>query len=465
MPKVDKPESLPPKFRPKVKPRLVNRPAVGTHLGKLICRSSGAYARPGGVLTPEADGDGQPARGTPNDIRCDGEVVEIESLTPDPMNARLHPVRNMDAIRESLILYGQRSPLVVRLEDRKIAAGNGRYQAAKDLGWTRIAVSIRSMTDAEFIGFALADNKSAELARWDFEAVARARKLQEELGGAMVGWSPAELLALRGMLEVPPDADQLPDQVEVISEAGTLWELGGHRLLCGDSADPEAVRRLMGKNRAVLMATDPPYGVDFGEVKYNPCAKEWAGIEGDRLQGQDLRNWLAGVFLTWLPHVTQDVAFYTWCASMGEGHRMYEAMLGAGIYVQAQLVWVKNLHTMGQADYHWKHEVAWYGFIKGARHRWFGGRDKYTVWEVKKDPSAAYRHPTQKPVELFTRALDYHTRPGEVCAEPFAGSGSQIIAAEMLRRRCFAMELDPVWVDVAVRRWELFTGKKARRLS
>lgn len=138
-----------------------------------------------------------------DNIQCDGEVVDICSVFPDPMNARLHPERNMDAIMDSLCLYGQRAPLVVRAENRHVAAGNGRLEAMKKLGWTRVAVSIRPMTEQEFYGFALADNRTAELATWDFEMVAKVGQLATELRGAMPGWSSHEVASLRALLAAP----------------------------------------------------------------------------------------------------------------------------------------------------------------------------------------------------------------------------------------------------------------------
>jgi hypothetical protein len=153
-----------------------------------------------------------------NDIQCDGEVVEIASLVPDPNNARLHPERNQEAIKQSLLLYGQRSPLVVRAQNRMIAAGNGRREGMLALGWTRCAATIRSMTDAEFIGFALADNRTAELAKWDFETVARLDRLQQELEGAeMVGWSKDELEVLRAAEWTPPPIEDDQDSEEAES--------------------------------------------------------------------------------------------------------------------------------------------------------------------------------------------------------------------------------------------------------
>jgi DNA modification methylase len=221
------------------------------------------------------------------------------------------------------------------------------------------------------------------------------------------------------------------------------------------------VELLMDGRRAVLLATDPPYGVDFKGQKYNPTAKAWDAIEGDRVQGQALREWVAKLLGLWLGYVTEDFAAYLWTAAMAEGHRTYDGIIDAGLHVQGQIIWAKNNFAMGQADYQWKHEQAYYCFHKGKKHRWYGDRDKTTVWEIKRVASADYLHPMQKPVDLYKIPMENHTTTGELVAEPFSGSGTQIIAAEEMGRVCFAMELDPVYCDVAVRRWEEFTGRKA----
>lgn len=198
--------------------KMVNRQAVGTYKGKLHQRKSGSYGK-GGIAKGARKGakpsSEEVPKGKVNDIRCDGEIVQISSLVIDPNNARLHPERNLEAIKKSLALYGQRSPLVVRKQNRMVAAGNGRLEAMKALGWTKCAVSIRPMTDAEFIGFALADNRTAELAKWDFEVVAKMDKLLQELNSSdMVGWSSEELMMLRSIW-TPPEVDHGISSVEV----------------------------------------------------------------------------------------------------------------------------------------------------------------------------------------------------------------------------------------------------------
>lgn len=393
-----------------------------------------------------------------NWIRCPGEVVEVDSLTPDPDNARLHPEANLESIKESLSRHGQLKPLVVRAENRVVVAGNGTLEAAKALGWTEIAVNLVDLSHLEAMGYGLADNRTAELAVWDVEVVARLARLQQEAGENPIGWTAEDLVALRMGAPVG-DVDKIPPiPANPVTRLGDLWILGEHRILCGDSACREHVGKLLGKHKASLMATDPPYGVAFGEANHNPRSKSWAPIVGDKRAGGGMRSWLAGAIKCWIPSIRMDSAVYVWSAPLAEGHRCYEALIDAGLHVQSQIVWVKNVFNLGQADYQWKHEPCWYAFFKGHKHRWYGGRDKTTTWEVKRLPTSAYLHPAQKPVELYEIPLENHTTAGDIVVDPFLGSGTQLIAAQKLRRVCYAMELDPTYVDVSLRRWSEYTG-------
>lgn len=426
---------------------------------KLVNRAAGLYAGSGEVDIQKVD----PKKIVKNKIdeSLSKLIVPIEGLIPDPLNARLHPERNLEAIKLSLNEYGQKKPIVVNERTRIVVAGNGTMEAAKALGWTKIAANVTKMTDVEAAGYGLADNRTAELAKWDFEVVAKIDQLMLAKKKPTVGWTMNELEIMRRQFhpETPPE-DFVPEIPKTpTSKPGDMWLLGDHRLLCGDSNDKKEVSRLMGNKTASLMATDPPYGVSFGEKNYCPTAKDWGRIKGDTLQGQELRSWLAAVLTTWIPFVKDDGAYYIWSASLSEGHRFYEAIIDSGLHVQSQIVWVKNRFTLGQADYQWMHEPAWYAFKKGMKHKWFGGRDKTTVWEVSKVVNSEYLHPTQKPVELFVRPMEHHTSPKSLVVDPFAGSGSQFIAAQKLDRVCYGMELDPIYVDVCLERWAEFTGK------
>jgi len=261
----------------------------------------------------------------------------------------------------------------------------------------------------------------------------------------------------------PPEIteDEVPEPpADPITRPGDLWILGEHRLLCGDSTKAEDVKKLMEEMRAYLLATDPPYGVNFAGAKYNPRAKHWDGIQNDTKQGEDLKSFVVATLNAWVPYIDEAAGFYFWTAAMEEGAAAAAAIREIGLHIQSQIIWNKNTLVLGQADYQWKHENCWYAFWKGKHHRWFGGRDKTTVWDVAKVANSAYEHPMQKPVELYAIPIRHHTQNGEVIAEPFAGSGSQFIAAEQLGRKCYGMEIGPQYCDVILNRFRKLRPNK-----
>lgn len=247
-----------------------------------------------------------------------------------------------------------------------------------------------------------------------------------------------------------------------------------HRLLCGDATKKEDVERLMGEEKAGLMNTDPPYGVDYGDIANSRerAANKRAGgdgrvkrnksIKNDDLTGESLQQFLENAIRTALPHLTDNPAFYLWHPMLTQG-TFFAAAAAADILIHRQIIWVKPSLILGRGDYHWRHELCFYGWIRGRRCPWLAGRDQHTIWEVGRESGTS--HPTQKPVELFRRPIHNHLKSGELCYEPFAGSGSQFIACEQLGRRCFGCEIEPRYVQVCIDRWEAFTGKKAKLID
>jgi DNA modification methylase len=261
---------------------------------------------------------------------------------------------------------------------------------------------------------------------------------------------------------------------------GDLWELGRHRLLCGDSTKAEDVARVMDGKKAALMNTDPPYGINYGDVANsrvraadvrkggdgkNYSTHDGKKIENDDLDGIALQDFLERCIRAALPCLIENPAFYLWHPMLTQGtfFAAAAAAAAADILIHRQIIWVKPSLIMGRGDYHWRHELCFYGWIRGNRCAWLKGRDQDTVWEVGRENDKI--HPTQKPVKLFEIPMENHTRQGDAVYEPFSGSGSQLIAAEKLGRRCHALEIEPRYVDVAVKRWQNFTGKKAKNLS
>lgn len=409
-------------------------------------------------------------------------LVPLAELSHDPRNARAHDARSIDAVQASLGAYGQVKPIVADAQGR-IIAGNGTFTAAQALGWSHLAVVRFTGTPAQATAYGIADNRTAELSTWDEGVLAELLvELADEGTPAElpVGFTDDEVASflpgdtahnrawVAPVLEVSPTTDDAApiEEADALREKwgtapGQLWEIAGaggvHRLLCGDSSDDAAIARLFGgAPKAKLLSTDPPYGVNFSSQKYLPKTKAkaqaWAPIAGDDRKGADLQAWTADVWRAWLPFVERDSSFYVWSPPLIEDHALYRSMLDAGVHIQSQIVWVKNYLVLGQADYQWKHEVCWYGFFKSEKHRWLGGRAQTTTWDVSRVKSADYMHPMQKPLELYAIPMRNHTAEGDVVAEPFSGSGSQLVAAEQIKRVCFAMELEPKYVAVALER-------------
>jgi DNA modification methylase len=404
-------------------------------------------------------------------------IESIADLTPDDLNANRGNERGRGLLEKSLGKFGAgRSILVDR--NGKVIAGNKTVEAAAEMQFpTRVVrvhgtelVVVQRMDldmdkDPEARELAIADNRVAQVdLEWDPAALSALAEAGVNLGDFFLEDELADILKIEPP-EARPDVDDVPEERATDIQVGDMFALGAHRLICGDSADPAVVARLMGDDRAVLCATDPPYGVNYSGARYNPHAKPWQAIAGDALTGATLRRWLRDGITTWRKFCTDDAAFYFWTACMAEGAAMYEGIIDAGLHVQSQIIWVKNSFTLGQADYHWRHENAWYAFLKGAHHRWYGERDKSTVWEVSRVASASYEHPMQKPVELYAIPMRHHTRDGEICIDVFSGSGTSTIAAETMKRRMRAVELHPPFVQVTIDRWEKFTGLKATKIS
>lgn len=265
------------------------------------------------------------------------------------------------------------------------------------------------------------------------------------------------------------DPDDVPEPPEEpITKNGDLWILGDHRLLCGDSTKIEDVERLMNGEKSILMQTDPPYGVSHIAAKdgiprpgFSDMSNRWENIKNDDLEDEKLQKFLESVFYNaYNIALKNNAAWYLWHAHLSQG--FFAAV--ANILLHRQIIWVKPSFVLSRSGmYHWKHEPCFYGWKKGNKPPWYGNKSQDTVWEIGRDKNGL--HPTQKPVELWMNGIKNHTKKKEILFEPFSGSGSQIIAAEQTGRRCYAMEIDATYVQVAIKRWEDFTGKKAIKVD
>lgn len=386
-------------------------------------------------------------------------AVPLDSLIPHPRNPRRGDV---SAIAASLARFGQRKPVVVQATTRYVVAGNHLAAAARSLGWTEIAANVQDMDDAEATAYMLADNRTADLGGYDDALLA---EILAEQGSLDNLWATGydedavdALLRAAGVEDARGDPDDAPDRpaaADLYVRAGDLWALGPHRLLVGDATDPSAVARLTAGSRIELIWTDPPYGVNYvGKTRAGlTIANDALGVEATRT--------LVTTALRLAP-LPRGASFYV-MAPTGPLHvEFLLAVRAANLTVHQILVWVKDHLVPGRSDYHARHEAVLFGWRDGAAHYFRSDRTQNSVWEINR-PARSERHPTMKPVELVGRAIRNSSRPGATVYDPFLGSGTTIIAAEQAGRTCLALELDPVYAQVAVERWQKFSGGTAER--
>lgn len=415
---------------------------------------------------------------TPNIIL---ETVPLNRLKPWPKNPRKsHAV---EAIARSIESFGYLSPIVVQAKTYRILAGHGRLEALAKVGAKEIPVVVADIDDDKADLYTIADNKLTEAAEWDFGKMAHLLLEfdTKNLDTTLTGFDSEELERIANWT-LPTEGEEtepVPEPpVEAISKPGDLWELGKHRILCGDSTKAEDVARLMGKNRAGLMNTDPPYGVAYAnDDRPNPGVTKprvaKPRVAKDEMRDKKLQVFLESAFRIAASNVLKaDAAWYLWHAYLTQGFFAAAAAAAANVILSRQIIWVKPVFLLTRGQYHWKHEPCFFGWVEGNQPpdygRGNGERDQTTIWEIAGVTQAErkeFNHSTPKPVALFEIPIVKHLKSGEICYEPFAGSGPQIIAAEKLGRRCYAVEIEPRYVDVAVRRWQNFTKKQAKNIT
>lgn len=394
------------------------------------------------------------------------EQIPINQLRPNDQNPR-HNDDAVDAVARSIQTYGFNNPIITD-EILRIAAGHTRLKAAKKLGLKKVPViRVPGLVGSRFIGYSIADNKTAEIADWDPELLSKLvseLNLDVDFDLTSLGFDDTELTKIldRDFRDEDELADEAPPLPEVpTARPGDLWLLGDHRLLCGDATKSEHLQTLMDGHKIDCLVTDPPYGVAYHSRGQNK--EKWGTIKNDDLDSASLETFLRAVFQN-VAQVCRDgaTAYVFHGISMAGIRIAFErAFLSAKFRLSSTIVWVKQSASMGWSDYREQHECLLYGWI-GDGHRRIGDRTQTTVWQI--DREGDYQHPTQKPVALISRALRNSTIRGERVLDPFVGSGTTLIACEQLGRRCFAMETEPKYCDVVVQRWETYTGKKAERV-
>ena len=389
-------------------------------------------------------------------------MVAVDTLIPYARNARTHNDSQVAQIAASIAEYGWINPILTDGE-RGVIAGHGRLMAARKLDLKEVPViELAHLTPEQKKAYILADNRIAENAGWDQELL----KLElAELQAAdydlsLMGFTDEEIDDLLS----PEDEgggltedDAIPEPpVDPVSRLGDLWILGNHRLLCGDSTVLSDVERLMDGQLADMAFTDPPYNVDYGNSAKDKMRGKDRRILNDAL-GDGFYKFLYDACLNLL--IMTKGACYV-CMSSSELHTLQKAWLDAGGKWSTFVIWAKNSFTLGRADYQRQYEPILYGWKQGSDHFWCGDRDQADVWFYNK-PRVNDLHPTMKPVELVERAVKNSSKSRDIVLDLFGGSGTTAIACEKTNRHARLMELDPKFVDVIVKRWEDFTGKKA----
>jgi site-specific DNA-methyltransferase (adenine-specific) len=385
--------------------------------------------------------------------------LRIAELTPDPQNARQHDDKNLKAIMGRRKEFGQRKPIVIT-EAGLIVAGNGTVEAAKRLGWTDIeAVRIpNDWTPDKIKAFAIADNRTAELASWNQEVLtSQLLELEGE------GWELAEFgFEAFDLPDVdkPIVEDEVPESAPSRVALGDIWQLGNHRLMAGDSTDLPTVKRLMAGNTADLLHTDPPYNVDYdNSTRPNP-GKALGKIQNDVMDDNSFYLLLESAFRVAYAVMKDNSSAYIWHSDR-EIINFKQAATASGLKFAQSIIWKKPM-LLSRTRYQWAHEPCLF-LVKGSPF-FTPDRTKTTVWDFGGYDKSKNVHPTQKPLFIPSEAINNSSQPGDIVLDLFGGSGSTLIAAEQTKRICYMMELDPKYCDVIIERWERFTGNKAELL-
>lgn len=391
--------------------------------------------------------------------------VPVEALIPYARNARTHSDEQVAQIAASMREWGWTNPILID-EAMGIIAGHGRVLAARKLGLVDVpAMVAEGWSEAQKRAYVLADNQLALNAGWDAELLklelGELQALDFDLG--LIGFPNLDAL-LADKTEGLTDPDDVPEPpAEPVTRPGDVWLLGRHRLVCGDCTDPLVVDKALNGVTPHLMVTDPPYGVEYDASWRSEAmpskndAGRWTEKDGrakGKVENDDRADWREAWAL-----FPGDVA-YVWHAMRHAG-TVFASLESNGFEVRAEIVWAKSQLVMSRGHYHPQHESCWYAVRNTGKGHWQGDRKQSTLWQIDKPHKSETGHSTQKPVECMKRPIENNSNPGQAVYEPFSGSGTTIIAGEMTGRHIHAIELNPAYVDVAVKRWEDFTGEKA----
>lgn len=422
------------------------------------------------------------------------KYLPITQIHAYDQNAKLHPKEQVQQIVDSIKEFGFNDPIAIDA-DGIIIEGHGRLLAAKSMGLTEVpTISLTEMSEIQKKAYIIAHNKLTMNSGFDIEILTEEVKLildeDPDFNLGLTGFDPGELeslieeeITIAGDTD-PDEVPEMPDNTKI--SFGDVVEFSdGSRIICGDSTDLETFKKLMGDEKATMVNTDPQYGVAYKSDKFDDIAN-------DDLTEANLKAFLIQNFKLLYRFTHEDPALYIYHASRTQ-IEFEEALREAGFRVKQQLIWVKNMFAFGRSDYHWKHEPLFYAVKEESNCQWHGDRTgttiwrdraslddmtreelldfidevnvRSTAWEVSKDATSTYQHPTQKPVELAERAVRNSSRPKDIVLEPFSGSGSTLIGCVRAGRRCFAIEFEPKYVQVAAQRLREYTGESKVKIN
>lgn len=412
--------------------------------------------------------------------------VKVSEIIPYDLNAKKHDQVQINNVAESIKQFGFRQPIVLD-KDNVIIIGHCRWLASKKLKLDTVPCHYaEELTEEQVIKLRNLDNKLNE-SEWDFDLL-KDQVADISFDGFDIDWGIPDIEEnepISTFEDIPPEVDE---ENEPITKLGDIWQLGEHRLMCGDSTDSETVARLMDGAKADMVLTDPPYNAN-----YEGKTKDKLTIQNDKMERSAFEDFLTNAFYNLSEYLKEGGAYYVWHASRFQ-KEFENALNRNGIQVRQQLIWVKNTLILGRSDYQWKHEPCLYGWKDGA-HYFIDDRTQTTVYEdsnidlkklkkeemlkllqdifaekqsttvIKEDkPARSSEHPTMKPIKLLAVQIKNSSKLKEGVLDLFGGSGSTLIACEQLNRKCYMMELDPKYCDVIIKRWENLTNKKAIRL-
>lgn len=384
--------------------------------------------------------------------------ININNLKPYKNNAKVHTPEQIEQIKKSIQEFGMNDPIAVWGKDNLIVEGHGRLEALKQLGYNEVdCIRLDHLTDEERKAYTLAHNKLTMNTDFDFDILNEELEDITDIDMSDFGFDLDFEDEEKEVVEDEFDIDSnIPEEPK--AKYGDIYQLGKHRLMCGDSTKEDDVRKLCNNNLIDLFLTDPPYNVD-----YTGKTADALKINNDKMKESDFRVFLKEAFRNANEVMKPGACFYIWHAD-SEGYNFRGACFDIGWKVRQCLIWRKNSLVMGRQDYQWQHEPCLYGWKDGASHLWASDRKQTTILDFDR-PTRSAEHPTMKPISLFDYQIRNNTKGNDIVLDLFAGSGTTIIACEQNNRIAYGMELDPKYVDVIIKRYEDFTGRKAIKLN